>query len=357
MKMKLFFICLQLAISLVAFAQNSAKSNRYYEIGPKGTDTSTFSKVFVFREADNFDNNWIGLMAENYHGMIAKVNHANAYCIYFPSKGKQLFYLSTVASGRVSVELNLTPKSVHFLLMETGGTLEKLTAQLTTLDSIEGKEKLKKFEKKLNYRYSIIPYKYSSFNSEYFDQKENIADKMKDSFQLIYDKNLHLSFLIPPRLDYRMTILGISMFGFSSKAISTTYSEVLVDMNYGKCKAKNNEGFESFLTKKKKKLLKKNKDRYRINKLVEIKKNDHSAGVYSALLYFNYNDYLAANRGTNYYLCVQELIRIIVFKDAQGKQITRAFSYSERGTENELSSLEEFLERFEDLDKSIQVHR
>lgn len=357
--MKLFLITgffFLFSCNLVS-SQNLTKDTERFQIGPKGTDTSTFCKIYLFRETDNLTNFSFGLQCVGYYGIFARVYSGNAYEINCAPVGKREFFFETGTSGKKSIELDLQSKSVFYLKLTASGTFEVPEIILEELTKENGMEFKNKFSNKMNIRYSTIPYQNSYFRSDMFRDDSNVLEKMQDSADYEFSKTQHFSFLYPERLDGGMTVMGIQSRMYLSRTVSLTYSELFTIKFLGKLKVKSADEFKEHLNKEIiEPIITKKQTRYKNYQSEIVKINDHSMGNYSALIYLNYEDHEAPNKEENSFLSVNDVYRFISWKNKKGKLEWAAFILSERGAEKELRDKDEFLKGFEHMDKSIQLH-
>lgn len=353
--MKHLFAYAVIIVLGVFHAFSQSKPPRYSQVGPKGNDTSMCSKIYVIRENDSLPN-ILYLRNKDYPYIFAKVFANNYYLLYFPPIGRQTFQSASELSGIVEVELNLTPQSVHYIKQDVTLVKEMIAVSLSVLDSSIGRPLLAARSTKIQNRYSCFPPGGNMFfASDLIAFEYEKKTRMNDSSFLIINKQQYCSFLPPGRLDIEYNSLGRIAYGYSSYPVSSTYSEILISGDKTNCKSKTIDEFENVCTQMLTKELSKNK-RFTNTKIEVIRKNDGSIGEMNLLVFIQYEDHNADNKGYNYYLNTRAAVRYFCWKEPNGKLKMSYFSLSERGLSTELSSKNELLERFDDFDKSLQMH-
>lgn len=345
--MKKFIPAVILIISCqTLFAQQSNQIPREEQIGPKGTDYTQASSIYVIRQKDEFPKMYFGLGCEDFGGLLAKVRSEEIYEIRTVKNGK--FTLLFRTDSTFKQELVLSPYSKSYLELKVGYSHTGTPVlKFNKLDSIKALEIINNHPKKIQVNYSTIGY----------SNAEHIASFKLDSIPWFADETHHFSTIIPKSTDgYAYTLY--SSLNYFSPFASKTYSEALTIYSLQKAKFSDQAQFQDFvvnrLSTKLDGIAVLSKDV--ITKWEPLDYNVTKIGTYSALIYYEVEDRNAANLGTNEFLLARNVTVAFTYKNEKDQDELFILSLSERGVENELSTKDELLKKMLPILESLQIH-
>lgn len=335
-----------LFFSFAAVAQNEDPVNRQEQIGPKNTDMSKASSIFVIRRKDEFPNHYFGFAMDGYYGLMAKVRSEEVYEVRTLKTGQAKVIFQT--DSIFSKTLDLKPYSKHYLELKvrfshTGTPILSLIES----DSATVFQYAQQLNKSILVNYSHIRYDYAEHLSSF---------RLKDSIQWFFDESRHFSTLKPRTVDAYTDYISASTYFFAPTA-SLTYSEAVNLHSIGKEKFNSEAEFRDFVANtlpgKMDGIKALSKDDIRI--WDPLKDQAVSSFPYSSLVFYEVEDHNAANIGGNDYLLSR--IAMLTFAVGTGpKYEVFVFTVSERGIEPELSTREELILKFTPLMNSLELH-
>jgi hypothetical protein len=181
---------------------NAVSQSSFNQIGPKGTDTSLFCKVYVMRENDELKGYYFGLLCDEIRGVFSKVDAGNAYLLHLWPNGERHFYVESMEGGKKTVTLDLFTGKTYYLKVVASGTMNRPEVDLQIMDEPSGKAMLATMKNRIHQRYSVI---FPQFGSRFFSDRYAFEEETKwiqiDTIHVDLDKELVSQMRIPYYLD------------------------------------------------------------------------------------------------------------------------------------------------------------
>lgn len=346
MKDALLVLISSFLLAVISFSQESSKVENK-NIGPATLNELPEVSIYIFRREDEMPNYYYGLAMENENGIYARIRSMESYHIHTHMSGAtKLFFTNLGNTHEQQVDLN-PGKRYYFELKVKKVASGTAALSFVVSDSTAFYSFLTESGKELNHCYSRI----ASSSSEYIS-----SFALKDSLLWPYDVNRSFSTIIPECTDVFNWGESPSL-SFYNPYSSFTFSESVYLVKKKKAKFKSGEDFKSYM---KDDFVKSLDGIILFSKEVKQDYKVISDGVipfsaYSSLVYFEFKDYNAANKGANDFLLIKAYAVVFVVDHSDGNQYLYYLALSERGVETELYSEKELLETFTSIYKSLQI--